>query len=57
MSLDLSSLALYTRTGPAANISVYAKPYKPSSDEFLCCSDAGWLEHEMVDLPGSAKSV
>ena len=41
MSLDLSTLAFYTRTSPVANISVYARPYKPSSDEFLCCSDAG----------------
>ena len=41
MSLDLSTLALHTRMSPAVNISVYARPYKPSSDELLCCSDSG----------------
>ena len=32
MSLDLSTLALYTQISPAVNIGVYARPYKPSSD-------------------------
>ena len=56
MSLDLSTLALYTRISPAANISVYARPYKPSSDKFLCCSDAR-MGKTMERIKHSASSI
>ena len=44
MSLDLSTLALYARASPAANISIDTGPNEAGGDQFLSCSDAGVRE-------------
>ena len=52
VSLDLGTLALYTGTGPAANICIDTRPYEPGRDELLGCSDS-WMGQTMKGVKHS----